>query len=382
MAINSIAHFSANFLPNFVVTASYKNQNTSMGTAWVHNMSPFVIQFSETFGIRWYGLAYLTGFFIAYYLTDLMAKRGTTQLTREQVADFITYAAIGTLAGGRLGYALFYAPELFTTFHAGAPWWGLLEVNKGGMASHGGMAGLIIGCILYARKHKVRATHLVDICVFGGGLGVFFGRIANFINGELYGRECAADLWLAVKFPSEIYTWGPGEIDKLRGMGNAVEVVGAGSRDQWATWLNSFSIEAQRGIDVAKETIVLATQKHNHAVIEALRPILTPRYPSQLIQSLLEGLIVVLVLAWLWRKPRKPGFISASFGIMYSIARIIGEQFRLPDHDIGYQALGLTRGQWLSVGMLVGSILYFIWVSRQKTEPTGGWDKSVANKTA
>jgi phosphatidylglycerol:prolipoprotein diacylglycerol transferase len=346
-----------------------------MDTAWVHNLSPFLLQFTDTIGIRWYGLAYLTGFLIAYYLTDLMSRRGTTPLNREQVSDFITYVAIGTLAGGRLGYALFYAPELFTTFHAGAPWWGLLEVNKGGMASHGGMAGVIIACVLFARKHKFNATHLIDICVFGGGFGVFFGRIANFINGELYGRECSANLWMAVKFPSEIFTWGPGEIDKLRGLGAAAEAVGAGSKEQWLIWLNSFSSEALRHLDETKEAIVLATQKHNVAVIEALRPLLTPRYPSQLIQSVLEGLIVVLVLAWVWRRSRTPGLISATFGVMYSIARIIGEQFRLPDHDIGYQALGLTRGQWLSVAMLAGSLIYLIWVIRQKNQPMGGWSK-------
>src|ERR1700677_3072599 len=87
-----------------------------MHTAWVHNISPFLIEFSNGVGIRWYGLAYLAGFVIAYFSMDLMAKRGTILLTREQVADFITYAAVGTLAGGRLGYALFYAPDLFVTF--------------------------------------------------------------------------------------------------------------------------------------------------------------------------------------------------------------------------------------------------------------------------
>lgn len=358
-----------------------------MGSAWVHNMSPFLVQFTETIGIRWYGLAYLTGFVIAYFFTDLMSRRQTTPLTRDQVADFITYAAIGTLLGGRLGYAIFYSPELFVTFHSQVPYWGVLEVNKGGMASHGGMMGVILACIFFGRKAKIQATHLVDLCCFGGGIGVFFGRIANFINGELYGRECAATLWMAVKFPKEIYTWGLAEIDKLKGLSAAVEALGAittptgekisATASDWLAWVNSMNAEAYHKIDLYREAIDLATQKHNQAVIAALAPVLTPRYPSQLIQAFVEGLAVVLILAWFWRKPRKPGVISAIFGVLYSIARIIGEQFRLPDYDIGYQALGLTRGQWLSIGLLCGALIYLWVVVKRDAKPMGGWNRAL-----
>ncbi len=341
---------------------------------WVHNLSPFLIQFTDTIGIRYYGLAYLTGFFLAYFFIDLMAKRRTILLQREQVADFITYVAIGALVGGRLGYAAFYAPDLFVTFHRSIPFWGLLEVNKGGMASHGGIMGVIVGCVLFGRKNKVRITHLIDLCTFGGALGIFFGRIANFINGELYGRPCSPHLWMAMEFPSEIYTWGVDKIDKIRSLGPAAQAVGGTTVAQWNTWVSNFAM-AQANIDSFKEKIVLATQHHNHAVLAALAPVLTPRYPSQLIQALLEGLTVFLILAWLWRKPRKPGFISAMFGVLYAVARIIGEQFRMPDFGIGYQWLGLTRGQWLSVAMIVAVSAYFYYVMKQPTEPMGGWTK-------
>jgi len=185
-------------------------------SAWVHNISPFLIEFTEGIGIRYYGLAYLAGFFLAYFFVDYMVRKGTIPLTREQAADLITYAAIGTLAGGRLGYVLFYSPELITTFHSQLPYWGVLEVHKGGMASHGGFIGIVTACLLFARKHKLDKFLMIDLCCLGGTIGVFFGRVANFINGELYGRECDPNLAIAVKFPSEIYSWTFQDTDKLK----------------------------------------------------------------------------------------------------------------------------------------------------------------------
>lgn len=357
-----------------------------MSQPWVHNMSPFLIEFSEGFGIRWYGLAYLTGFFLAYFFVDYLAKKGRTLLTREQAGDLVTYAAIGTLIGGRLGYALFYSPDLFVTFHSSFPFWAVLEVHKGGMASHGGMIGIAAACLLFARKHKLMTTHLIDLLCLGGPLGVFFGRIANFINGELYGRECASDSFLAIKFPTEIYSWSLSEVEKLKALGPAVQALGeittrsgekiSATVDLWGTWLSNSTFQSQRYIDLFREALVQATERHNVDVIAALGPALTPRYPSQLIQALLEGLIVFIILFWAWRKPRKPGVISALYGVCYAVARIIGEQFRLPDHDIGYQALGLTRGQWLSIAMLAIFVVYLVFVLRRQAERIGGWGKS------
>lgn len=355
-----------------------------MDGAWVHNISPFLWEFGNGIGIRWYGLAYLTGFMAAYLVVDLLAKRGKAMVTREQAADFITYAAIGTLIGGRVGYVLFYSPDLLTTWHSTFPYWGLLEVHKGGMASHGGIAGIAIAATLFAKKHKLPPAHLVDLTCFGGTLGVFFGRIANFINGELYGRECRPDLWMAVKFPSEIYGWGESEIAKLKDLGPAVQAVGevvsrsgekiSANVELWNTWVTNISSSMSlQNIDFFKEAIVKATEAHNQGVIQALAPILTPRYPSQLIQSLLEGLFVFLIIAWFWRKPRPPGFTSCLFGVCYAIARIIGEQFRLPDREIGFQALGLTRGQWLSIAMLIMIITYYFIFVRPRKERVGGW---------
>lgn len=352
-----------------------------MDNSWVHNLSPFLIEITDGIGVRWYGLAYLVGFGLAFYFCDRLAAKKKILLPREFASDFITYAAIGTLVGGRLGYALFYSPELFITFHSSIPFWGLLEVHKGGMASHGGIIGIAVATALFARKHKMMTSHLIDILCMGGPLGLFFGRIANFINGELYGRECSSNWHFPVKFPSEIYTWGVRDADKLKSLAPAVQALGEGSLSSgekissslWLSWVENMNSISLQNIDYYKEMLVLATQKHNAAVIAALGPVLTPRYPSQLIQALLEGLLVFIILAWLWRKPRKPGVITACFGICYSVARILGEQFRLPDQHIGFQALGLTRGQWLSVGMLTIFVVFLILVLRRRTERIGGW---------
>lgn len=358
---------------------------------YVHSLSPILFQFSESIAIRWYGLAYLGGFIVAYLLVDLMAKRGTILLKRDDVTDFITFMAMGVIIGGRLGYVFFYSPELITKFSSSFPFLGVLEVHKGGMASHGGIIGVIVAAYLFGRMKNISTLHVLDLTTFGGSIGFFFGRIANFINGELYGREAPATLKWAVKFPSEIYHWGAAEIEKLRALAPAVEALGpvkgvggqtlSANADTWYQWVNQFDRLAQANIDYFKEALVHATQMGNAKVIEAMAPALTPRYPSQLIQSILEGLLIFILLCVLWRKPRKPGFIAAFFGIGYGIARIIGEQYRLPDYGIGFQWLGLTRGQWLSIILVLGAIFFMLMVQRRNAEPLGGWSRNSSSKS-
>src|SRR5690606_33488852 len=113
----------------------------------------------------------------------------------------------------------------------------------------------------------------------------------------------------------------------------------------------------------------------------ALAPALTPRHPSQLYGALLEGLLVFLVLFFVWRKPRKPGVIGAIFFVVYATMRIIVEEFRMPDAHIGYQLFGLTRGQWLSVGLLGVGLLCLLFWSRRKVERLGGWARKEGGQT-
>lgn len=342
----------------------------------VHDLDPFALQISGDFGIRWYGLSYMMGFICAYFLIQWLAKKQRAGMTPQMVGDFVTYAAIGTLVGGRLGYCIFYAPDLFLKFKPEFPFWGVLAVNEGGMASHGGMIGIVVACILFARKYKINRLYLFDLVAVSGPIGVFFGRIANFINGELVGRPCDPTFPLAVKFPQDIHMWPTQEFSKLPELASVTEKIGV-PREQWLELVEKFRFDASAREQVYSilNQIITAIQTGNTAAKEAIAPLLTPRHPSQLYAAFGEGLFIFLVLFFMWRKPRKPGFIAATFILIYAVVRVVDEHFRMPDAHIGFQALGLTRGQWLSIAMfVVGLILMFFW-SRSGSLNIQGWSR-------
>jgi len=164
---------------------------------YLHDLNPFIFRISGNFGPRWYGMAYVLAFACGFWLLRVLAKRGYTQLRPEQVGDFITWAALfGVMLGGRLGYVLFYRPEMLREPLS------ILKVWEGGMSSHGGIIGLFLFTLYYARRHKLSWTNLGDNLVVAAPIGIFFGRCANFINGELYGR--AAMVPWAIQFPKEL----------------------------------------------------------------------------------------------------------------------------------------------------------------------------------
>lgn len=343
---------------------------------YVHDMDPFAIQIYENFGIRWYGLSYMLGFIFAYLLISWLVDRQRAGMTASMVSDYVTYNAIGILVGGRLGYCLFYSPDLFLRFKAEFPFWGVLAVNEGGMASHGGMIGIVVACFLFAKKHNLNLLYLFDLAALTGPIGIFMGRIANFINGELLGRPAPEGFPLAVKFPQDLYSWPTHEVARLAQLGEVVEKIGV-EKSKWLEWTDKFRYDALARNEVYNhiEKVIQAIQSGNQEVKNALEPLLVARHPSQLYGALGEGLILFLALFFLWRKPRKPGMIGASFVVLYAIARISDEMFRLPDAHIGFQWLGLTRGQWLSAGMFViGVILLFVW-SRAGGLTIQGWSK-------
>lgn len=353
---------------------------------YVLSLDPFALHIAGQFGIRWYSLAYLAGFVIGYLIACYMIQRKTTSLvSKTEVLDATTLIAVGALVGGRLGYCIFYAPHLLVEFGGSFPYWGLLKVYEGGMASHGGIAGVAFMCWLYARMKGHSFLHMMDLAVLGGSLGIFFGRIANFINGELYGRPSPEGYKWAVKFPNEIYLWTQNQVSKLLDLAPAAEALGrvqtrAGefldiTAEVWSGWVMNYRTDtgSYNAVNLTLEALVRATEKGHVQVIEAMAPALTARYPSQLFQAVLEGLLVFVVLAVIWLKPRKPGVIAAWFGVIYAIGRILGEQFRMPDAHIGFQFLDLTRGQWLSIAMLSVALMMLTYVSRRSAQPTGGW---------
>ena len=161
---------------------------------WTHNLSPFLIRFGENFGIRYYGLSYLLGFMAAAWILSRYWRAGRSQLPRDKISDLIIVLVIGVMVGGRLGSFLLYHPEELISDPLS-----LFRVWEGGMASHGGMIGVGVAMAWFARANRIPFLHLSDIVNSTAPLGLFFGRIANFINGELWGKT--SEVSWAVVFP-------------------------------------------------------------------------------------------------------------------------------------------------------------------------------------
>ncbi|HEX4065623.1 MAG TPA: prolipoprotein diacylglyceryl transferase [Acidobacteriaceae bacterium] len=164
------------------------------GRYWIDQLNPWVMRFGDGWGIRWYGLAYLAGFLVAGWVLLRWARERRLSIPPEELPGFVLYAALGVMIGGRLGYCLFYSGP-YVLHHPLE----IIELWHGGMASHGGVVGLILAVWLFARKRHVSVAPLLDAAAATAPLGVAFGRIANFINGELWGRPSTVP-W-AVIFP-------------------------------------------------------------------------------------------------------------------------------------------------------------------------------------
>src|SRR5256886_1019511 len=224
---------------------------------YLHDLDPIIFRVYDNIGPRWYGLAYVLAFICGYALLGLLAKRGYADLPTSRVGDFVTGCALfGVIIGGRLGYVFFYKPEMLREPLS------ILRVWEGGMSSHGGMIGLLLFTLYYARRHKLSWTNLADNLGVTAPLGLFFGRCANFINGELYGR--AANVAWAMQFPKELLDH-PAEADR--------------------------AIAACAHIDPSLSTpdaIIRAVHTQPEGAT-ALRSILSARPPSQLFEALFEG---------------------------------------------------------------------------------------------
>jgi phosphatidylglycerol---prolipoprotein diacylglyceryl transferase len=299
---------------------------------YVHDLSPFFIQLNENFGIRWYGIAYVGGFISAFLLMKWLARRGYGSLRENQVSDFIFYAALfGVLLGGRLGYVLFYKPAMLTEDPLS-----VFRVWDGGMASHGGILGLITFSWIYARRNHISWTGIGDNLVAVAPIGLFFGRLANFVNGELYGR--ITNVPWAMQFPAEL-------LDHPSETNLAIHR----------------AIQINPALDNA--STIIASARDNAQVREILAGILTPRHPSQLYEALLEGvLLFVLLMAIRLRFKAPDGITTGCFFMLYPLMRIIGELFREPDAPLTGP---FTRGQFLSLFMFLAGAA-FLWNALRK----------------
>ena len=261
----------------------------TLPTYWVHDLSPFLIRFTDTVGIRYYGLAYLAGFAAAWLFLRSYKKRGLTQLTAEQAGDFMTALVIGVLAGGRVGYFLLYQPEALLASPLS-----IFSVWDGGMASHGGFVGVAFALAWSSWKFHLTWRHLADLIASTASAGLFFGRVANFINGELWGKVSTVP------------------------------------------WAVIFPASAPEGTPVA---------------------LIAARHPSQLYAAALEGLLLLALAQWLlWKTTwirRAPGRLAGVYLLGYAVVRSIGEIYREPDASL---ILGLSRGTFSSIFMVLGGL--------------------------
>jgi phosphatidylglycerol:prolipoprotein diacylglycerol transferase len=306
---------------------------------YLHNLDPFIFRITDNVGPRWYGMAYVLAFVFAYLLLRVLARRGYLDLPQAALGDFVTWVALfGVMVGGRLGYVFFYKPGMLRDPLS------ILRVWEGGMSSHGGIIGVVVFTLIYSRRHKLPWTNPGDNLCVVAPIGLFLGRMANFINGELYGRVSAVS-W-AVQFPKEL-------LDSA----NTVE--------------SDRAIAAAQAIDPSVKSIesIIDAVRTNPRIADALRPILSPRHPSQIYEALLEG-VVLFVILWLVRtRFRTPnGFITGLFLICYSILRIIVENFREPDAPL----VGMfTRGQFFSFFTIAIGIGFIVVARRYPSYPRG-----------
>jgi phosphatidylglycerol:prolipoprotein diacylglycerol transferase len=304
---------------------------------YLHNLDPFIFRIYGNFGPRWYGMAYVLAFVFAWLLLRVLSRRGYLDLPLSALGDFVTWVAFfGVMIGGRLGYVLFYRPEMLREPLS------ILRVWEGGMSSHGGIIGVVVFTLIYSRRHKLPWTNPGDNLCVVAPIGLFLGRCANFINGELYGRPATAG-W-AMQFPKE-----------LLDVGNAAEADRA--------------LAACQPVDPSIRSVdtIIESVRTNPKIADALRGILTPRHPSQLYEAALEGVVLFSILWFVRTRFRTPnGFITGLFLIVYSILRIIVENFREPDAPL----VGIfTRGQFFSLFTVVIGVGFIIWSRRYPTYP-------------
>lgn len=279
---------------------------------------------SFQFSLRWYALAYIAGLILGWRLIVRLMKRpdlwpaNRAPMTPQQPEELLTWMTFGVVLGGRLGYVLFYNPAYYFANPAE-----ILAVWNGGMSFHGGFLGVVVALVLYCLKNRIPVRQAGDAVAMAAPIGLFFGRIANFINGELWGRPTDAP-W-AMRFPM---------IDPATG---------------------------QRSMDLLTE----------------------PRHPSQLYEAGLEGLALFAALLWLaWSRRwlKHPGAIIGAFMAGYGAARVFVGNFRQGDaqfispanpngHFIRFgdapDAFGLTMGQLLSLPMIAIGLLVILHAMRR-----------------
>jgi phosphatidylglycerol---prolipoprotein diacylglyceryl transferase len=291
---------------------------------YVHDLSPFLLRFGGNFGLRWYGLAYVAAFILGILVVRRLSRLGYCDIPVEKVSDFIIGGALfGVLLGGRLGYMLFYDLEDFLQNPLI-----FFRIMDGGMSAHGGILGLTLYTLWYSYKHRVSWRNIGDNLVVAAPIGLCLGRLANFINGELYGRVSTVP-W-AVQFPKELYEASEENVRQVLAQAAAIN-------PNWTT------VEQ-----------IVENARYSSTLRDILAGALSPRHPSQLYEAALEGILLFGIL-WILRTHfrLRNGILTGIFFLGYAVLRMIAELFREPDAPLTGP---LTRGQFLSLFLLaIGS---------------------------
>jgi len=345
-------------------------------SGWFHNISPYLWRISGDFGIRWYGLSYLLAFVLAYLMLRWLSVRGVTPIPKDRIADAMMLLVAGVIVGGRLGYIVLYDPALLVDFSSDPPWWGVFRLTNGGMSSHGGFAGVILACIFISRGFKDEQgnrvgacpkLHVMDMCAMVAPLGLMLGRIANFINGELLGKVLALPgapaPWYGVRYPQEILERPLNSLPQTpEQLG---EIIGLSTQ---------YMLPGEQDWGLGYMRILDLIRSGNDSLRAQLEPLISTRYPTQLMQAFFDGVLVFVVVWIIAYKPRRVGVLGGSMLIVYALGRIPMDFVRLPDAGVS-QFGPMTRGQGYSLLMLIVGIITLIVAHRSKYVVMGGWGR-------
>ena len=281
----------------------------SNAIAWTDlGLSPVALDLGF-FELRWYSLAYLAGIFIGYWYLLKLLKQPGAPMARRHADDLVFYAALGVIAGGRLGYVLFYNPAYYLEHPID-----ILKLWDGGMSFHGGLFGTVLGILYLSWKEKLPALRIHDYVACVAPIGLFLGRLANFVNHELWGAPTNVP-W-AVRFP---------------------ELIG--------------------GISV------LGPPRHPSQLYEAM------------LEGLVLFAILWWMF-WKTDARYEPGKLVGAFGFFYGLFRFLVEFVREPDAQLTEfaQASGLHMGQWLSIPLILGGLYLMLTAKKRRVrvEPTLG----------
>ena len=285
---------------------------------YLHQIDPIAFSLGPV-KVHWYGLMYLAAFASAWWLGRLRIRAGRLPgVDMEGFSDLLFYAMLGVVLGGRIGYMLFYALGDFLANPLL-----IFKVWDGGMSFHGGLIGVLVAAAWWSRKARLHFFDTMDFVAPLVPLGLGFGRVGNFVGGELWGKFTGAG-W-GVIFPRAPLQDGAPDAQAMQSLMSAAQI-----QAQYASGaLDTFA-----------------------------------RHPSQLYEAALEGLVMFVVLWTFSMKPRARYAVSGLFALLYGVFRFAVEFVRVPDAQIGYLAFHwLTRGQQLSVPLIVLGV-YLLWRSR------------------